>query len=180
MAALAEMTPMEGTAWARALAMESFTFAELGSAVGVNPQTIGVYVRQWVADGRAERIEEGRVAHARYRIAAGARPAPVRDGSKHSNMWLAMRMLVRFSAVDLAAHCSTGRVTVTREDAQAYCGVLLRHGYLKCLRKAAPDRGIEAVYQLIRNTGPKPPVLKRIRALFDPNQDAYRMKGCKL
>ena len=36
------------------------------------------------------------------------------------------------------------------------------------VRKAVPGRS-QAVYRLVRNTGPQPPMIQRVRQVFDPN-----------
>jgi hypothetical protein len=86
----------------------------------------------------------------------------------HGNLWRAMRMLQGFSPVDLAAHAATPTVAVSPEDAAAYCQTLTRAGYLRVVRKAAPPLR-PAIYRLVRNTGPLPPVLRRVRAVIDGN-----------
>lgn len=73
-----------------------------------------------------------------------------------------------FSAIDLAAHSNTPEVAVTPEAAREYCQMLTRAGYLRVERAAIPGRR-EAVYRLIKNTGPRPPMERRVRAVFDEN-----------
>jgi hypothetical protein len=50
--------------------------------------------------------------------------------------------------------------------------------YIRCLYDAGflrneGRRGHEKIYRLIRNTGPKPPVQKQIKFIYDPNADEY-------
>jgi len=50
--------------------------------------------------------------------------------------------------------------------------------YIRCLYDAGFIRnegrkGHEKVYRLIRNTGPKPPVQKTMKFIFDPNTNEY-------
>lgn len=172
-------SPLEETAWARATAIGTFTYAELAAQLATDASTIGAFVRGWESQGWVERVGDG-VAHATFRVIAGPRPEPSTGGSRQTNMWRAMRGLGGFTPVDIAAHADTGTVRVTLEDARAYIGVLFRHDYLRCTRKADPSKGREASYKLIRNTGPKAPVLKRIRAVIDPNTGEHHIREGKL
>ena len=62
--------------------------------------------------------------------------------------------------------------------AKEYCTMLTQAGYLKVLRKASPPKK-PAVYKLVRNTGPQPPQIQRVKQVFDPNLDevTYRAGG---
>ena len=170
---------LEETAWARATALGTFTLEQLADQLGSHSSTIGPFVRGWESHGWVERSHE-KVAHAEFRVTGGPQPEPSTGGSRETNMWRAMRGLGGFTPLDIAAHADTGTVRVTVEDARAYIGVLFRHDYLRCTRKADPSKGREASYKLIRNTGPKAPVLKRIRAVIDPNTGEHHFREGKL
>lgn len=172
-------SPLNETAWARATALDTFTHAELARQIGAEATTIGTFVRDWESQGWVERVDD-KVAHARFRVIAGPTPEPSGGGSREANMWRAMRGLNAFSPIDIAAHADTGTVSVSVDDARAYIGVLFRHDYLRCVRKADPSKAREASYKLVRNTGPKAPVLKRIRAVLDPNTGAYVIREGKV
>lgn len=172
-------SPLEETAWARATVLGSFTHADLAAQLASDVSTIGPFVRGWEAHGWVERMNDG-VAHVRFRVIAGPRPEPSSGGSREANMWRVMRGLGGFTPLDIAAHADTGTVRVTVDDARAYCQVLCRHDYLRCTRKADPSKGRQASYKLIRNTGPRAPVLKRIRAVIDPNTGEHHIREGKL
>ncbi len=93
---------------------------------------------------------------------------PVTQGAGVENMWRSMRMLSQFSYRDIAAHSTTDVVAVPETAAKAYCSMLLRCGYLRVLQKA-DVRGRVAIYRLIRNSGPMPPMIQRIKVVYDPN-----------
>ncbi|KAF0674353.1 hypothetical protein PMES_03357, partial [Profundibacterium mesophilum KAUST100406-0324] len=95
-----------------------------------------------------------------------------RKGRPAENMWTAARMLTTFSPRDLAAHSTTDDVLVSEDDARLFCGFLLRGSYVRVIRKAAPGKR-EARYKLVRNTGPRPPVERRLRAIWDENTGQY-------
>jgi hypothetical protein len=92
-------------------------------------------------------------------------------------MWTAMRqMRGGFTPRDLAAHATTEETLVTLETAQDYCRSLLGAGYLGVARKAVPGK-TEAIYRLIKNTGPRAPREKRVRAVIDANTEQTILIG---
>lgn len=103
--------------------------------------------------------------------------AAVTQGAGTMNLWRSMRMLRSFSAMDLAVHSTTDTVTVTENTAQSYCTMLLATGYLRVVTKANPALGQKATYRLIRNDGPMPPMIQRVKQVFDPNTGKVYRKG---
>lgn len=95
--------------------------------------------------------------------------APVTQGAGTENMWRSMYMLGEFTHEDIASHATTQSVQVTKETAKSYVSMLLKCGYLKVLRKAEPVKGRLAKYRLVRNTGPLPPKVQRVKRIYDPN-----------
>jgi hypothetical protein len=56
--------------------------------------------------------------------------------------------------------------------------MLLATGYLRVVEKANPSQDKLAVYRLIRNDGPKPPMIQRVKQVYDPNTGrVYRKAG---
>lgn len=157
-------------AWAVAERLGTFTYAEVGAQAHISKDVAVPLVRQWVADKRCELVEEGGkgkgAAHV-FRVLV-RRVRPGRPGSALQNLWNAMRGLRSFTPTDLAAHACTDLLEVSKDTARAYCQTLLRAGYLKVERTAIPGRR-EAIYRLIRNSGPRPPQERRVRAVFDEN-----------
>jgi len=84
----------------------------------------------------------------------------VTQGRGREQMWETMRAMVRFSARDLHVFASTDEHSVALSEAAAYCNTLHQAGYL------SKDREF---YTLHRRTGPKPPMIQRTKAVFDPN-----------
>lgn len=162
--------------------LKDFTAEDVQRATGVVASVAARYVRNWVRTGVAEvaRNDHGKRF---YRIAAHAREddacrrirddlSAISDETQHGNMWRSMRMLQEFSPLDISAHSTTEEVEVTEEIAASYCRMLVTAGYLRVVRKAVPGRRT-AVYRLIRNTGPKPPRERRVRAVYDDNLDEF-------
>lgn len=183
-----EKTLAENTAiWATALRLGEFSYASLAVEAGIPiPRTMAL-VKGWVRTRLVEFSHiVGRGRHV-FRLTPAARqvdlPAnlvvlePV--ASAEENLWRSARMLQSFGSHDLAIHSTTPAVTVTDEMAAKFCQVLLKGGYLKVLRKASFKRSgksmvrTHAIYRLVRNTGPMPPVERRVTAVFDPNLGEY-------
>jgi len=157
-------------AWAVALRLGSFGYAEISAELHVSLWRASAIVRAWEQDGACINVQRGVGRRNLYRVVAEfqrTREAGT-GGSVPVNLWTAMRGLRSFTPTDLAAHSSTASVPVKLEAAQGYCQALLKAGYIKVERTAVPGRR-EAIYRLIRNTGPRPPRERRVRAVWDDN-----------
>lgn len=160
---------------------ERFSVNELIDRSGANRKTVQDYLRcLWAgevitSDGDGVySLANDRGVHAPRLNRAGK---PVRQGAGVENMWRSMRGLAEFSPRDIAAHSTTPDVSVTEWTAKSYCSMLLRTGYLRVIKKADPGKGSQAIYRLIRNSGPKPPQIQRIKQVFDPNTGAVHVPG---
>jgi hypothetical protein len=91
-------------------------------------------------------------------------------GQKRDHMWRTMKMLRDFAAADLAISASTEGVKVVEADASEYIRALHRAGYLVQVKppKTAVSQGR---YRLLasKNTGPRAPMVQRVKQVFDPN-----------
>lgn len=171
---------------------EPFTITDIFDATYVNRHTIRSYLKSLTLADYVERIEPGEgatreEAAIRFRIIVDPVPfhaprlnskgQPVTQGSGVENMWRTMRMLGQFSPRDLAAHATTDLVNVNETTAKSYCTALLKAKFLKVISKARPPHK-QAVYRLIKNTGPNPPMIQRTKQVFDPNtKTAYPVGG---
>lgn len=104
-----------------------------------------------------------------FDIAGVAEFAASRRGSKEAAIWQAIRVLRTFTPADIAAALMSA-VDVTDREIQSYCSLLVRVKYLAVLSKAQAG-GRPARYKLVRDTGPLPPVKKRIVVVVDGNED---------
>lgn len=161
----------ERRAWTTACSMGSFTVYSLSARAQVRVELVRRLVPAWGREGRA--VCEGKGARRRHvwRI-VGGRSLPVLTNNAIENMWRTMRHLSDFTPADIQMHACTPDAPVSAEDAQAYCRAMMRAGYLRVLRPAQPGRA-PALYKLARNTGPRAPVERRVRAIWDPNTRAY-------
>lgn len=88
---------------------------------------------------------------------------PVTQGQGRINMWRSMYIIQSFSAKELAVNASTPDCIVKLSSAENYCGFLCRAGYLR--------RDKDGRYTFLRHmfTGPKPPMVQRIKRVWDQN-----------
>ncbi|WP_182912737.1 MDR/zinc-dependent alcohol dehydrogenase-like family protein [Paracoccus onubensis] len=146
-----------------------------------NRKTISDYLRCLVPGGIIVQCEDDRYDLVEDRGFHAPRlnrqGKPVTQGAGTENMWRSMRGLAVFSPQDLAIHSTTPDVSVSEATAKAYCGMLLKTGFLRVERKASPMRGKQAIYRLIRNTGPKPPQIQRVKHVYDPNTQQVHVPG---
>lgn len=102
---------------------------------------------------------------------------PVTQGLGNEQMWRTLRLLGDFTPDELAALASTEQVVIAPESAKNYIGHLARAGYLIVVQPArflGPRKGnLPARYRLhpAHNTGPRPPMIQRSKAVYDPNLD---------
>ncbi|ETD85760.1 hypothetical protein ACTTAF_06315 [Rhodobacter capsulatus] len=101
----------------------------------------------------------------------------VTQGAGALNMWRSMRGLAQFSYRDIALHSTTPTVSVNEETAKSFCAMLLATGFLRVVQKADPAKARLAIYRLIRNDGPKPPQIQRVKQVFDPNTGKVYQRG---
>ncbi|MBP8284809.1 MAG: hypothetical protein KAX46_13010 [Chromatiaceae bacterium] len=91
---------------------------------------------------------------------------PIVQGAGREQCWRAMRQLVSFDLVMLVAVASTDRWAVAPGEARDYCDRLARAGILTRTRG-----GDWPSYVLppARWTGPRPPQIRKSKAVYDPN-----------
>jgi hypothetical protein len=155
-----------------------FTVGDVFAPTFVNRRTIASFLQCLVAGGFAEKEVLG-VNLVRYRLighlpASAPRLRPdgtkIEDGSGTENMWRSMRMLPRFNHREIAALATTSKIKVSERTARDYCHSLKATGYLRVVKPAVPNKSL-SVFRLIRNNGPKPPMIQRVKQVFDPNTD---------
>lgn len=93
----------------------------------------------------------------------------VTQGQARENMWRTMKVLSTFSPLDLCIQASTENCLIKLADAKDYTKHLYKAGYLVTRFKATPKS--QARYSLLfsKNTGPRPPMVQRVKQVFDPN-----------
>jgi len=162
-------------AWLAAHRLGQFSYASLAAEALIPIERATKLVRAWV---RLRAVEElGKIGgnKLQFRVALSDLPQVRRHRESPTvNMWNTMRALKSaFTPTDIAAISTTDAVSVASADAQGYCQMLVRAGYLRVARKASPSKSREAVYRLIRDTGPRPPRERRVRAVWDDNLSTF-------
>ena len=102
---------------------------------------------------------------------------PVTQGLAQEQMWRTLRMMkADTNARELAAHAGTPDIPVRESAAHDYLHNLHRAGYLECVKpgKGVGRGGIQARYRLLptphgQPPGPRPPMVCRADAVYDPN-----------
>lgn len=166
---------MDGV-WAEIRRLNIFTTRDIHENTDIHNKTITDYVKRLMAGGYIEEHasfeETGRYVLVRD---AGIHPPrirpngqPVTQGKGTENMWRSMRMLGQFTPRDIMVHSTTDTVSVTEATAKSYCSMLLKAQYLRVVQKAVPGKR-QATYKFVRNTGPLPPQIQRVKQVFDPN-----------
>lgn len=161
-------TQTQANVWQQALEIKTFTVAELTVAAGQPVATVRHLVTGWCRDGylsEAGRQDTQGPSATRYEVSETV-PRPF--GPKDKRIWQAMRHNPKFSAFDIAVFASIPEDMVTADEVQRYIRTLLDAGYVRQTTKRKKGK-TPARYHLIRNTGPNPPVTKRITTLWDPN-----------
>lgn len=90
-------------------------------------------------------------------------------GAAQEQMWRTMKILSDFTFRDLAISASTEAVMVNEEAARDYLGALSAAGYLITVQKGGPNRPARYRFNRARNTGPKAPMIQRLKTVFDTN-----------
>ncbi len=93
----------------------------------------------------------------------------VTQGRGREQMWRTVKIIGDFTCRQLAQAASTPDHHVAESTAQDYCLMLTGAGYLTVTRRGGP--GKPARYRLApgRWTGPRAPMVQRLKQLYDPN-----------
>lgn len=171
------MQSVTEAAFAYAATLPEFGYAEIAIKVQMSERWVSKTVRGWLEKDLVELVQSGHLIRSIWKVKPGAKFAlATKARSPAQNMWTAMRQMKSFSPRELAGNASTEETAVTLEAAQDYCRALLGAGYLAVARKAVPGK-TEAVYRLTKNTGPRAPLEKRVRALVDGNTEQTILIG---
>lgn len=94
----------------------------------------------------------------------------IRKNTHREKVWKLMRTLGNYTLSEIATLAEADYDNINH-----YHQCLVKAGYVKQVgRKKQEGRpGSDKVFRLIKNTGPKPPVQKSVRFLFDPNINEY-------
>lgn len=174
---VSEINQMETRAalWAAIRKLVTFTPKDIRYETRCSRSQVEEYLKGLAAAGIVERVKSEPGRYVLVRDCGAEAPRVRRDGTPvtmglgREQMWRTLRGLREFTAVDLAVQASTEEVPVSVETAKEYCHFLALAGYLTVV--VAGKGGMPNRYRFVptRNTGPLPPMIQRIKALYDPN-----------
>ena len=167
----ARRAEVEAKIWQLAQRQVSFGYGEVVAELSLSERLVREVLLGWVAEGRLTERGPGKRHRKMFEVTAAYRAPKDRAGMIAQQLWTAMRGLKTFDPIDLAAQCRED-LSVSVAEASAYAQSMLRGGYLKVRRTASPGLR-EATYQLVRDTGPRPPRERRVTAVWDPNEANY-------
>lgn len=160
-----------------------FSVTDLERATRMKRATIRSYVEALRAGGFVEAGSAPRFASVTYRLVRDIGHEaprlrrdgePVTQGAAREQMWRTMKIAMQFTAADLAVQASVPDSVVSEVDAKDYCKRLAAAGYLVPVAGGRAGNGNVAapsVYRFVRSrdTGPLPPMVQRLKTVFDPN-----------
>lgn len=176
--------------WGTARRLGTFSYGQLAVEAHIAIHRATQLVKGWEKQRLVEEVEPDSTATARRKffkltvraeeidLPANLVVAPLPQ-TPEETMWRTVRMQRAFTARDVAALSTTPDVTVTEDDAHRYLQVLLRGGYLRVVKQGSVRRSggslirMHATYRLVRNTGPIPPVERRVVAVWDGNEEQF-------
>jgi len=154
--------------WQAIRTLRSFTLAQVRKETRCSRGQVEEYAKALLAAGLIERVEGERGRYLLVKDSGAVAPRLRRDGSEvtmgrgREQMWRAMRVLGSFSLRDLVVHATTEEHAVAENEAASYCQFLAHAGYL--VRK-----GSNYLFIRSRYSGPRPPMIQRVKQVFDPN-----------
>jgi len=171
--------------WEEIRRQRVFTVRDVADACKAHEKSVQDYVDCLVASGHLESVDcsesHGCVVRCLVKDAGVEAPRVRADGSAvtqglpREQMWRTMRAKSThdFDYRDLALWSSTDDVPVAESDAQDYLRNLVKAGYLIRVAAAKTGKGAHLAryrFDQRRNTGPKPPMVQRMKTVFDPNE----------
>jgi hypothetical protein len=159
--------------WEKILEKKEFTSGEIYNVSMLERSTISEYLASLVVAGYLS-VEKAKGKESKYKlIKPVSEPPRVReDGSRitagmgRQNMWRTMRIRKIFTLNDLIALSSVDEHKIAEEEAKTYVSYLEKAGYLKKIDRLSMSK---ATFRFIRDTGPKSPMIQRVRRVYDPN-----------
>jgi len=156
---------------------DGWTTANIASAAGVDSRAVRTYLSALKAGGYITATYAAPHRAHRYALTNDIGiDAPritltgqvITMGLAQQHMWQTLRITGHaLTPVELAGLSSTVGVPVSLTAARDYLGYLNRAGYLS---------STGGRFRLIKNTGPKAPMVQRTKRVYDPNNDSVAMQ----
>ena len=158
--------------WTAMRELREFTVFDLLHRTSLSARSVEDYIKGYIASGHVMKVQSI-AGKSQYRLARDTgvetprirkNGQPVTQGYGREIMWRSMRTLKDFSIADLLAQGKVAGVLIAEREAKSYCDILARAGYLKSY-----DRRYQFI--AVRYSGPRPPMVQRLKQLYDPNLD---------
>lgn len=93
-----------------------------------------------------------------------------RQNTAREKAWKLMRLMGNYTLGEIAT-----LIEADVENIRHYHQCLVHAGYVRQVgtKRQEGRPGFDKVFRLVKNTGPKPPVQKDLRFIFDPNNGEY-------
>lgn len=172
--------------WEQIRKQKRFTVMDIEQQTCINFETIKTYLKGLANAGYLREIDgeqnpkdkHGRYIRKRWELINDVgvdaprvtkQGKPVTQGQAREKIWRAMKILGEFNWRELVATASTEKVTIKEYDLKDYLKHLHNAGYIIIVGHRKP--GESTRYKLIpsRYTGPRPPMIQRVKQVFDPN-----------
>ena len=172
----------------RALGLGVWTIRSLRNETYCTISQVRDYAEALVASGHVQKNTETTPAvYALLKDVGRFAPQVKKDGTKNTQgfsrelMWSGMWTMKIFRPKDLAITCSMENCLITEAAAKDYIGFLFRAGYLLLNRQSKPGKQAEYRVNPKKYTGPLPPMIQRIKQVYDQNtkQVVWDSKGGK-
>lgn len=178
--------------WTAIRRLKVFTSRRLYMETRCSRETIKEYLTGLTAAGYVSALTNAAPGPLEYALARDCgidAPRVRRDGTEitqgrsRENMWRAMKIIGDFTYRDLAVHAATEETPVAEAEARDYCYHLHRAGYLALITAGKPGSrttaGALTLYRLLpsKYSGPKPPMVQRVKQVYDPNLKKVVWKG---
>jgi hypothetical protein len=152
---------------------EGFSRDSIANATRIHPATVHTYLTSLLASGHIRAVDGGIVLEKDVGIEAPRvtkEGAPVTMGRAREQLWRTMKMIRGdFTYRDLAVAASTEEFPVQEMDAADYLKHLKRAGYLHVTKPGNPAGLARYRFNSSKNTGPRPPMVQRLKTVYDPN-----------
>lgn len=160
--------------WAALRRLRGGTLQEIADAAGTLRAATRDYLNRLARGGVVSRDTTDREVRYRLERDMGVETprlrkdgGPATQGQGREALWRTMRVLKEFGVDDLAAHVRAAGIAVALGETRQYCIWLCRAGYLARISK--PGCASRWRWVPSRYTGPRPPMIQRIKQLYDPN-----------
>lgn len=159
-----------------------FTIKDINLQTSIHESTVRDYLKRLIRAGYVQKLEgnKGSRGGNLKNIYIVIKPVltaprltrngtPAKSATGRDNMWRTMKMIGRFTKHDLAIYSSTDQCQVKVSTAGDYIKHMSKAGYIVEVSKKKGNVASQYVFLQSKNTGPKAPMIQRVKNVYDPN-----------